>query len=51
MARRTLNVIDDSGWEAVFGPVEEKSDRDKREGLRRAAAAVVTPTKPWSRGA
>ena len=51
VARRTLNVIDDSGWEAVFGPVEEKSDRDKREGLRRAAAAVVTPTKPWSRGA
>jgi hypothetical protein len=51
VARRTLKLIDDSGWEAEFGPVEDRSAREKREGLRRAAAAVVTPTKPWSRGA
>lgn len=51
VARRTVKLIEDSGWEAVFGAVEEKGDREKREGLRRAAAAVVTPTKPWSRGA
>lgn len=51
VARRTLKLIEDSGWEAVFGAVEEKSDREKREALRRATAAVVTPTKPWSRGA
>jgi hypothetical protein len=51
VARRTLKLIDDSGWEAVFGGVEDGSDREKREGLRRAAAAVVTPTKPWSWGA
>jgi hypothetical protein len=51
VARRTLKLINDSGWEAVFGPIEEKSDSDKREGLRRATAAVVTPTRPWSRGA
>jgi hypothetical protein len=50
VARRTLKLIEDSGWEAVFGTVEEKGDREKREGLRRAAAAVVTRTKPWSRG-
>lgn len=51
VARRTRKLIEDSGWEAVFGAVEEKGDREKREGLRRAAAAVVAPTKPWSRGA
>ena len=51
VARRTLNAIEECGWEAAFGSVEEKGDREKREGLRRAAAAVVAPTKPWSRGA
>lgn len=50
VARRTLRLVDDSGWEAVFGPVDEKTESAKREGLRRAAAAVVTPTKPWSHG-
>jgi hypothetical protein len=50
VARRTLKLIEDSEWEALFGAVEEKGDREKREGLRRAAAAVVTRTKPWSRG-
>lgn len=49
VADRTLKLIEDSGWEAVFGSIEEKGVREKREGLRRAAAAVVTPTRPWSR--
>lgn len=43
----TLNTIRDSGWQAVFGAVEEKSKEEKAESLRRAAAAVTTPTKPW----
>lgn len=49
-AIRTLKLVGDSGWEAVFGPVEEKNEDEKRQALRRAAAAVVTPTKPWCRG-
>ncbi|RJR45240.1 MAG: hypothetical protein C4576_12380 [Desulfobacteraceae bacterium] len=49
VAERTLSLIRDSGWESVFGPTEEKSGQDKRESLIRAAKAVVTPTKPWSR--
>jgi hypothetical protein len=34
VAQRTLKLIEESGWEAVFGPVEEKGEREKREGLR-----------------
>lgn len=49
VARRTLSLIEDSGWEAVFGPVEEKTVTDKKENLIRAVAAVVAPSKPWSR--
>lgn len=51
VSRRTLMLIEESGWEAVFGSVDEKTKDEKREGLRRAAAAVVAPTKPWSQGA
>jgi hypothetical protein len=47
VARVTLNAIDNSGWQAVFGSVEEKSEKPKTESLKRAAASVVTPTKPW----
>lgn len=49
VARRTLSLIEESGWEAVFGPVEEKAATDKKENLIRAAAAVATSSKPWSR--
>jgi|ERR1022692_1220418 hypothetical protein len=51
VARRTLALIESSGWEAVFGPVDEKKAPEKTEALRRAAAAVVTPTRPWLREA
>lgn len=51
VARRTLALIESSGWEAVFGPVDEKKEAEKTEALRRAAAAVVTPTRPWLREA
>ena len=50
-AGRTLSLIGTSGWEAVFGPVDEKRETEKTEALRRAAAAVVTPTRPWLREA
>jgi len=50
-AERTLALISSSGWEAVFGSVEEKKEADKTESLRRAAAAVAMPTRPWCREA
>ena len=49
VARRTLSLIEESGWEAVFDPVEEKTATDKKDNLIRAAAAVAAPSKPWSR--
>src|SRR6266480_2373554 len=51
VAQRTLALIGSSGWEAVFGPVDVKKAADKTEALRRAAAAVVTPTRPWLKDA
>jgi hypothetical protein len=51
VSKSTLELIEKSGWEAVFGPVEEKKDengRGKIEVLQRAAAAVAIPTKPWA---
>jgi hypothetical protein len=33
--------------QAVFGAPEEKSAKEKAESLKRVAAAVTTPTKPW----
>ena len=47
VAGATLGAIENSGWEAVFGSVEGKGD-DKTGKLKQAAAAIVTPTKPWS---
>lgn len=49
VARRTLSLIEESGWEAVFGPVDEKTATDRKENLIRAVAAVAAPSKPWSR--
>src|SRR6266513_1722782 len=51
VGQHTLAVIGSSGWEAVFGPVDEKKGAEKTEALRRAAAAVVTPTRPWLKDA
>lgn len=42
----TIKTIEDSGWEAVFGEVEENED-NKTARLKVAASAVVKPTKPW----
>ncbi len=54
-ARTTLALIAGSGgWEAVFGPVPSGDENDSGNGktskLKHAAAAVVTPTRPWLPG-
>ncbi|GFO82756.1 MAG: hypothetical protein A49_23830 [Methyloceanibacter sp.] len=50
-ARNTLWQIDERGWEAVFGPVDddevEGKGEDGRASLGAAAAQVLNPTKPW----
>jgi hypothetical protein len=50
-ANDTLNLIETSGWDPVFGQVEEPGEQEKVQKLRAAAAAVITPTKPWCPGA
>jgi hypothetical protein len=49
-ATRTLQRIDDEGWEAVFGEVEEEDDAKaaRRAALSRAAAASPVLTRPWA---
>lgn len=50
VSRRTLSLLEQSGWDAVFGPVEEEKGTHKKEDLVRVAvASVTTPSKPWSR--
>ena len=49
VARSTLNVIETSGWEAVFGKVEDSDGADQRKlRLQAAVASVTAPTRPWS---
>jgi hypothetical protein len=50
VAGRTLDLIESSGWEAVFGPVDEE-DREEDVAALRRAAAVATPTRAWRRSA
>lgn len=45
-AKRTLEQIDSSGWESVFGKTEKQEKAARVEILRRAAA-VATPSRPW----
>ena len=47
VARRTLDTISKSGWGTVFGSVESRSNMERVEVLERAAAAVMTPSRPW----
>ena len=46
VARSTLDIIQKSGWETVFGPAAEDKG-NKAVKLQQAAVAVITPTKPW----
>jgi hypothetical protein len=48
-AKDTLSLLDRSGWESIFGAVDD-DDEDapaKKSAYVRAAASVSTPTKPW----
>jgi hypothetical protein len=45
-AKRTLEQIESSGWEAVYGKTE-KADKAARVEILRRAAAVATPSRPW----
>jgi hypothetical protein len=45
-AMRTLELIDSSGWEAVYGKTE-KQEKAARIEILRSAAAVATPSRPW----
>lgn len=49
-AGRALDLIESSGWEAVYGPVEDEERHENIAVLRRAAA-VATPTRAWCRDA
>lgn len=52
VAADTLWQIEQSGWEAVFGPVGEGTTEEVDDSaLEAASAAVVSPTKPWLQGA
>ena len=46
-ASRTLQLIEASGWEAVFGETDKRVSIQATERLRRVAAAVAAPTRPW----
>ena len=48
VASSTLALIENSGWESVYGSTESKDADRKSHALRQAAAAVVTPSKPWA---
>jgi hypothetical protein len=51
VAERSLEIINDSSWEDVFGPVEEKSKsarEEKIEILKKASTGVAVQSKPWS---
>jgi hypothetical protein len=47
-AQHTLRQIDTGNWEAVFGPVDEKNDAEKKRLLRPAVASggLSFPNKP-----
>jgi hypothetical protein len=48
-ARRALDSIDADHWEQVFGSPDLKSEKaNYGQAVRRAAAAISIPTKPWS---
>jgi len=48
-AEKTLTIIDESGWEAVFGKVHIE-DQERTEALKRISVASPTPSKPWFSG-
>lgn len=51
VANNTLWQIENNGWKAVFGELQEQEDDRlaKVAGLQAAAVHVATPTRPWLR--
>lgn len=51
-ASTTLWQIENNGWDAVFGSVDEKeqSPANRSSGLKAAAAAVIRPSRPYCGG-
>ncbi|MGA7617104.1 MAG: hypothetical protein WBX15_18205 [Thermoanaerobaculia bacterium] len=47
VASDTLADIESSGWEAVFGALEQSTEAQKRDVLRQAPSIVVAAPKPW----
>jgi len=48
IASTTLSTIENSGWEAVFGPADDDRDQgDRKAALKAAAVHVSNPTRPW----
>lgn len=47
VAKRTLQTIEDDGWEAVFGPIEKKSAEAQRAAVKSTVSSVNTPNRPW----
>jgi len=47
VARSTLTTLENGGWEAIFGKVDDLSDDDRSSSLRGLVGTVQTPTKPW----
>jgi Second Messenger Oligonucleotide or Dinucleotide Synthetase domain len=50
-ARSTLQTVEASGWEAVFGAVEAATRVHKVAALAAAAVQAPAPTRPWSNAA
>jgi hypothetical protein len=46
-AQSVLDTADSSGWEAVFGSVEDLSTNERVSRATMLTAAVERPTKPW----
>lgn len=49
-ARDTLRTIEQAGWKAVFGELEEEKKAARAEALRRVALSSPSPARPWCRG-
>jgi hypothetical protein len=47
LASATLDLIDSSGWEAIFGDVKTLTDKEKIAAITSATSKVSTRTRPW----
>jgi hypothetical protein len=47
----TLDLLDRSGWGAIFGEVDDEvNDKSRTSGLISAAAAIAKPNRQWAPG-